>query len=514
MTDNPKISPLFFVCLFSTLFLAIFYNTVTNMAGVYIASDLGGSSDISVYPMVFFGLGNALSIPLANPLADRIGPIKLLIQGLLIYTLFSIFCAIAPTFLIFNFFRLGLGLASGLFYILSRRLLLTFAPEEKQEAYSFVMIIMYVIVPVLGASFGAWVAYESHWLWIFYINEPIALFLAAYFWYCHRKKDPSSSSASVPFDKIGYLFFFIGLSCLITAATLSQELDWYRSSFFLCLIAIGFPSLLYFILRTLIHPHPLLALPLLKKPLLSYALFNLAILFSAYFGMIILIALWLNIYVNYTPLWIAVLLCNMILGGSLAYLVTTVLLRRFDPRFTLALAILACASSCYYSTYFDINVDFFHLAVARFLAGAGLGLFLLPILKLALNSDPDQSTPIFTLFQVVRSCSSSLGAALYVILWQRRQIFFHQRLGEDLTVYSSLTRDYFHKANQTFHLTRDQSLGQLNVFLDRQSTSLALNDALGCMGYILIGLLALLVLSFLIIPRSKTQDVSANPPTS
>jgi MFS transporter, DHA2 family, multidrug resistance protein len=493
----------FFVCLLATLFLAIFYNTVTNMAGLYIVSDLGGSNEISVYPMVFFGLGNALSIPLANPLADRIGPIKLLVNGLLLYTLFSILCAVAPTFFIFNLFRLGLGLASGLFYILCRRLLIAFSPPEKLERYTFVMIIMYVVVPVLGACFGAWLAYEEHWEWIFHVNEPVSLFLAAYFWFLFRNKDPASMEHT-DFDKIGYFFFCLGISCLITAATVCQELDWYRSPVFLILIMLGGPSLLFFILRSVHIPKPLLELRLLKSPLLSYSLLNLAILFSAYFGMIILIALWLNIYVNYSPLWIAVLLCAMLAGGVAAYFVTKDLLRRFDPRFTLALAIIAFASSCYYSTYFDVDVDFFHLGVARFLAGMGLGLFLVPVLNLSLKSyGPEQSTPIFTLFQVVRSCSSSLGAGLYVVLWQRRQVFFHERLGENLNVYSTLTKEYFQRAADTFNLTKEQAVAQLNVFLDSQATSLALNDAFGFMGYILLGLLLLLILSFLVIPRFR-----------
>jgi len=504
-----RIPPLFFVCLLATLFLAIFYNTVTNMAGVYIASDLGGSSEISVYPMVFFGLGNALGIPLTNPLADRVGPIKLLVNGLLVYTLFSILCGMAPTFFIFNVFRFGLGFSSGLFYILCRRLLITFSPAEKLETYSFFMIIMYVIVPVLGACFGAWIAYEYDWTWIFHVNEPVSLLLAAYFWFLFRKKDPLPLDPSPPFDKIGYLFFFLGIGGLITALTLAQELDWYRSPLFLFLIAAGIVSLIYYILTDLKRSAPLLELRLLKSPLLSYSLLNLAILFSSYFGMIILISLWLNIYINYSPLWIAVLLSAMLLGGAVAYLVIKDLLRRFDPRFTLALAIIAFASSCYYSTYFDIDVDIYHLTIARFLAGIGLGLFLVPILKLSLESyGPDLSTPIFTLFQLVRSCSSSLGAGIYVILWQRRQTFFHERLGENLNVYSPLTTEYFQSAVNRFNLAKDQSQAQLDVFLTQRATSLALNDAFGCMGYILMGLFVLLLLSFLFIPRLRGVQIT------
>ena len=96
--------PLFYVSLFTTLFLVLFYNTVTNMAGLYIASDLGGSQEISVYPMVFFGLGNALTIPLAKFLAERFGAARSLATCLLLFSLISLFCSNAPTFFLFVFF--------------------------------------------------------------------------------------------------------------------------------------------------------------------------------------------------------------------------------------------------------------------------------------------------------------------------------------------------------------------------------------------------------------------------
>jgi DHA2 family multidrug resistance protein len=466
------------------------------MAGIYIASELGGSTYISVYSMISFGVGNILSIPLTNPLADRLGPIKLLVYSLLLYTFFSVLCGAATTFVLFNIFRFGLGIASGPFYVLCRRLLLALAPAHKIAAYSFIMLLMYAIVPVLGATFGAWLAYENIWRWIFHVNGPIALCLAGYFWFFFRQDD-SVISSSVVLDKVSYVFFVVGVIFLVAAATLSQQLDWYRSPFLVFLTVVGMLSFLFFVLWDLSSQNPLLQLKLLCSPLLSYSLINLFILFSAYFGMIILITLWLNIYVNYTPWWVSALIGTMAVAGLFGFFVSKSLLVRFDPRYTLALAILCFASSCYYSVYFDVDVDFFHLAVARFFAGLGLVLFLLPLFQLAMVSyGPENSSGIFVLFQVVRVLSSSLGSGLYVILWQRRQVFFHERLGESLTINSQLTIDYFQRAIDVFHLTRDQATAQLDVFLQRQATSLALNDVFGFMGYLLLGLLALLGLSF------------------
>jgi DHA2 family multidrug resistance protein len=302
------------------------------------------------------------------------------------------------------------------------------------------------------------------------------------------------------------VFFALGISALVTAATLSQQLDWYRSPTLVWLTLLGSVFLLFFILWELQSPTPLLELSLLKSPLLSYSLFNLALLFSAYFGMIILITLWLNIYANYTPWWISLLIGTMAIAGVLAYFVSRSLLVRFDLRVTLACAIFCFALSCYYSVYFDVDVDFLHLAKARFLSGLGLVLFLLPLVRMAeVSHPPEKSASVFTLFQVVRALFSSLGSGLYVILWQRRQVFFHERLGEGITLNSQLTLNYYQRAAQSFKLPEPQATAELDVLLEKQATSLALNDVFGFMGYLLLALFILLVLSFFYIPPIKRK---------
>jgi MFS transporter, DHA2 family, multidrug resistance protein len=498
LSDRSGPPRLFFAALLYSLFLAIFYNTDTNMAGLYIVSDLGGDRHISVYSMVFFGMGAVLTIPIANPLGNRFGPVRVICCAYLFFMLFTFLCARAPTFFLFNLSRTGLGCSLGPFYILCRRLLLAFAPPERQETYSFLTMLMFAVVPVMGACFGGWLAYEEHWRWIFRVNTPLIVLIGGYLWLYCRHLDPPPSTPP-KFDWLGYLFFVVAISSLVTAATMAQQLDWYRSLLLALLTLIGLPSLLFFLIWELNTPNPLIDLRLLKNPMLSYSLINLAVLFSAYFGMIILIALWLNIYANYTPIWISALIGTMAVSALIAWFLSQDLLKRIDHRFTLALAILSMSLSCYYSTHFNIDVDFYHLAVARFLSGIGLVLFFVPLIRMTLAScGAEGETEAFTLFQIGRSLFSSLGAGLYVILWQRRQAFFYERLGEGISVNSQLTLNFFRRATEIFDLTQEQAAVQLDIYRTQQATSLALNDALGAMGLILVGLFALLMLTFAI----------------
>ena len=486
--------PLFYVSLFTTLFLVLFYNTVTNMAGLYIASDLGGSQEISVYPMVFFGLGNALTIPLAKFLAERFGAARSLATCLLLFSLISLFCSNAPTFFLFVFFRLLLGASSGPFYGLVNKLLFTHVPEEKKDLFSSFMVLQFTMVPVLGASFGAWLSYENHWRWITHLNQPLILLIALYFWRHIRQLD--KPCRSLHFDGIGYTLYCLGLGCFVTAATLGQQLDWFRSPTITYLLAIAVPALIGFVFWESHHKNPIVDIHLLRNSQCAFGLLNVGLLFATYFGTIILIALWLKIYVNYTPTWIAILLIIMVMTGSIGYLVSRYWLHRHNPKYPLAIAITSFAISCYTSAHFNVEIDFFHLSIARALDGFGLALFLPPVFKLVLESYPTaRSLDLFILFQVVRASCTSLGAGLFVILWQRRQVFFHERLGEGITRSSQLTQQFFANAMHQFHLTQEQASAQLAVFLEEQATSLALNDCFGFMTAIMVALLLLLVYS-------------------
>lgn len=502
----------FFLCLFATLFLAIFYNTDTNMAGLYIVSDLGGSRDMSVYALVFFGVGCLLSVPLAHFFADRFGAMRCLVYTLLIYALFSLLCGLSSTFFLFILSRIGLGWTAGICYIVCARILSLVTSSAKQDDLcTFFVTLGYAIVPVLGVSVGGWLAYDSSWRNIFYMNEPIAVFLAGYFWFFYRHLDaPAPEQPSL--DLVGYSLFVVGVGGLLTAMTLAQELDWYRSDIFVTLTLVSIVALLLFIFWVLISPRPILNIRLLARPNIVYGLINFGLLFACYFGMIILITSWLHIQVNYTPLWIGLLMLLMVIAGIVTALVIRRWFFKFDPRYTLAIALLVFMGSCYYSTYFNPEVDLFHLAIARLLAGVGVVLFLFPLVQLVLVRNKDQVRDVGPLFQITRIFFSNLGAGGFTILWQRRTAFFHSRLGEDLTATSTLTQQYFYDAGHYFFLTPPQATAQLDVFLNNEATSLALNDIFGLMGYICLGLFMLLVLTFILEKISGQNIIAKKPP--
>ena len=503
--ERPASSLLFFA-LFCVLFTAIFNYTICLMASPYIVSDLGGSYEITTYCVSFFAVGNALGVPLGRTLLPRIGAARLLFVCLLLFTLLSWACAVSATYPLFVIARFFQGFVCGPFYALGFFLFGALQPPEKKDLFSGIIILLFTTCPVLGACWGGWIAYEFHWSWVFYINLPFLVLLAFYLRYRLRGFD-KAEVAHIPFDGVGYTTFFIGVLCLSFVAITGQELDWFRSDLITWLVVVGGISFIFFILWELTTPSPFIDLKLFKNPKLSFALFNLAVLFSAYFGMVVLLSLWLKLWVNYTPDWIATLLGIMALTAFFPPLLLSKKLSSVDDRIFLALAIVLLAISCFYTMFFNVEINFGRIGISRLFAGLGLALFLTPIFRLSFRSvKPEQLLSVLVLFQVIRALSSGLGASIYDIVWQRRQIFFHDRLGSKITALSPETQEFFAKAN-TIGLKGDFANAQLEYYLQREATSLALDDCFYLMGWIITGLLLTFLVTFF--SRSKWKSSQA-----
>lgn len=485
-----------------SLALVIFNLTLPLLAGVYIVSDLGGANFLAPYTVAFYCMGNVISLPLGKPGMTRLDPIRLYILCLLLMSIFSLGCATAGNYLVFNIFRFFEGLASGpLYMLLTARLMPGLAPEDPEAAPRLPWILTcFAVTPVIGVAWGGVVAYLWDWRNLFYMNIPICWAFAWFVGVRHLgslKNDPVKS-----FDWLGFYLLALAVLGLGTSLTMGQELDWFRSPLFTGLFLSGFAALVLFSTWTWYHPNPLYELQLLKNRYFLFGMVNVFFLFSSYFGMVVLLTLWLKLFVNYTPNWVGLLIFTMALGAWLPKFLGH---KGFDPRIPLTVALLFLAISCFYSTLFNVEINFGRIAFSRVLAGLGLALFLPPLFRLSVFTSPgSKSIECANLFHGVRVAASGIGVSLYAILLQRRQVFYHDRLGSGLTEFSTQTQQFFERAKQ-FYLTPEQSLAQLNLFLDRQATALGLEDCFYLMGWIIVALLVMVVASYLISQEHPLQ---------
>lgn len=498
MATEEKV-PVFFISnVLSTLFLALIFLSATDMSGVYVVSDLGGSPKIAVFSLVFYGIGNCLSIPLANPLADRFGSIRVYVLFLLIFCIASLLCAIAPTFFVLNLFRVLMGFSTGFFFILARRVIWMLAGPKVRSLCNFLIILFYTVGPVIGACYGGLIAYNISWRVIFLVTIPIVLWIAGYLWFFYRDKFVEAKEIE-SFDWLGYIFFAFGVFSFVAASVMSQYLDWFTSNIFITLVIIGVISSICFYVRDVLHPNPLLELKLVGHPFLFYTFFSFTFLYSAYYGMTSLVLVWLKLFTTFDPRIVTVLLLIEASSALIAFFLNYYFMKKFDVRFTLLVGLTSMLISCYIGANLSVETDFFHVAITRVFSGFGIVFFLYALCVCSISShDPSKSMKIYVQLQIIRTINTVLGVALYFLMWERREAFYYERLGEALTSDSPIFLNFLQRGQERFDLTYDRTLAKTHVYLQNAATSLGLNDVFGFMIYVIYGVMILLLLSFII----------------
>lgn len=474
--------------------MIIFSLSVTNMASIYILSDLGGNKEIASYTTSFFAIGNAICIPLGLHFARAVGMKKVLKGSIFLLIISSFFLAYAPNYPIFIFLRFIQGCIAGPLLILVPSCITDLSNLEKKNIFIRNTTAIYVATSIIAAAIGGSIAYEWNWRWIFHLEFILIAVFGLYFLsHIQKIKFPNISR---PFDLLGYLFFSIGVFSVSFFFILGQQLDWFRSPFLSFLFPVGLISLVYFFLHSRNQSHPIMSIQLFSRKRVVFTLLQTAVLFSAYFGTVFLLSIWLNQYVRYTPNWITLVLGVMAVT-SIGVMLIMHKLQEEHLLPTLLIAILLIGYSCYLTMHYDVEVDFKRLAFARIIAGIGLALFFPPLFHLMLNScHREEGMDGLTLFQITRTLSSGVGVSIYATIWQRREAFYHDRLGGALTPFSENTSLFFSGLNR-YSLTHAMKLEELNAALEEQAQSLALNDTFYLMYWLMIVLAFLALIAYL-----------------
>ncbi len=472
-------------------FLIVLDYSIANVAIPYISGDLAVSANQGTYIITSFAVGSAIGLPLTNWLTKRIGSVRLMITSLLLFTLFSGLCGAASTFPLLITFRFLQGLVAGPLVPLSQTLIITTNPPEKRTPMLALWSTVVIVGPLAGPLLGGWISFDYTWPWIFYINLPVGLLSAGIIWFfLHNKETPIIKE---PLDWVGLLLLAIGLSCLQVFLDRGEQFDWLRSPWMRILATTSLISITLLILWSLNSKKPLLELRLFKISSYSISVILLIFMYSIYFGTIVLIPLWLQENMGYNAIWAGLAVCPI----GLAPLILSKLLSKIVSKYgsvpPLAIGASLFAISCFYTAYFDTNVDVYHIGFSRFLLGMGIAFFIIPLFSLSVQDlSRDQLASGTGTFHLVRAMIGGTGTSVFTTLWIRRSAYHHQVLGESVTPFSS---EWISYRNQLAELGIEgkKALALFNTILSDQAAMLGLNDCFYLMGWIFLGLIPLLI---------------------
>jgi len=250
--------------------MAFIDGTVVNVALPVLQTELRATASDVQWVVEAYSLFLAALILVGGSLGDHYGRRRIYALGIVLFTLASILCGLAPTviFLIVARAFQGIGgalLVPGSLAIISA----SFDTEHRGRAigtWSGFTAITSAIGPVLG---GFLVQYAS-WRWVFFINAPLAIIvLLVLFWRVPESRNETLDEHT-RLDWLGAFLATLGLGGIVFGLIESNDLGW-SSGLVLFSLAIGVIALLVFIFVEARSRSPMLPLTLFRSRTFSGA---------------------------------------------------------------------------------------------------------------------------------------------------------------------------------------------------------------------------------------------------
>jgi len=169
-----------------------------------------------------YGIAFAAGIITAAALGDRFGRRRVFNSGLMLFTLASAACALAPNATELIAARTVQGLGAAAVLPLSLTILTTAFPAEKRGMIVGVYGGLAGLAVALGPIVGGVITEAIDWHWIFWINVPIGLVAAL----LGLRLLPETRGPSERLDLVGASFVTAGVVAFVWALTRANDAGW------------------------------------------------------------------------------------------------------------------------------------------------------------------------------------------------------------------------------------------------------------------------------------------------
>ena len=486
-------------------FMEVLDTSIANVALPHIAGNLGASSDESTWVLTSYLVSNAIVLPISGWLVTVFGRKRFFMTCIVMFTIASLLCGIAPTLGILLFARVLQGAGGGGLQPMAQAILAdSFPPEERGLAIALYGITA-VFAPSIGPTLGGWITDNYSWRWIFLMNLPVG-FLTLYL-VRRLVQDPPYMSrpragGAPRLDYIGFSLLVLGISALQIFLDKGQEDDWLSSHFIVALVIISIVCLTALVIWEWRQKDPIIDIRLLRYRNFAASNVVMFMIGAMAFSTTVLMPQFLQELMGYTAesagkvLSVAgfMLLAGLPLVGRL----TT----RVQARYLMATGWLLLAVAMFISTRrLDLEISFGSAVWMRVMQYVPLGLLFIPANTVAYNGIPaDKSNSVAALINFMRNIGSSVGTSVVTAVIARRTQFHQAMLINnyvpgDPRFQGTLTSlaDRLHRAGATNALPQAQELIYRQV--GAQAATLGYIDAFWMLGvacaimFLLCGLL-------------------------
>jgi EmrB/QacA subfamily drug resistance transporter len=318
-------------------------STVVAVAFPHIVRDLGTNLLWAGWTISIYYIGVTTAMPLAGNLSDSFGRKKVFVISLIIFTVSSLVCGLAPNIYMLIVFRFLQGIGGASFLPTASGIATDHFPEDRERVIGLLSSV-FNAGSIIGPNLGGWIVSRYSWRYVFYINLPIGVGLIALMMVLLNTPKISSRPhvdiAGASYFSGSILFLMFGLNLI------GESFAFHSLLSAGILLSLSFSCVLLFLRQEKKESKPILDTVLLKsKPFLAANLLNM-IVGAGFFGLFATVPLYATSVYKLSTLVSGMILTPRSLGVIFASVATSFLLKRWGYRqpLVLGLAIVSCAT--------------------------------------------------------------------------------------------------------------------------------------------------------------------------
>jgi MFS transporter, DHA2 family, multidrug resistance protein len=438
----PEINPwLIAATVMIATFMEVLDTSVANVSLPHIAGNLSASVDESTWVLTSYLVSNAIVLPLTGWFSSIFGRKRFFIACVVIFTISSFLCGMAPSLPMLVFFRVIQGAGGGGMQPTSQAILVDSFPRNKQGMAMAIYGMGVVVAPTIGPTLGGWITDNYSWRWIFFLNVPVGvisvLMISMLIVEPHAGFKGFGSGFRIDFLGLGFLG--LGLGLLQVVLDKGERDDWFGSPFILWAAIVAVASLVALVIWEFVTDHPVVDLRLFKDRNFAISTFMMYVLGFVLYGTTVSLPILLQTLMGYTAMRSGMVL----LPGGLVLLAILPcvgwLLGRIEPRWIVVTGLCVMALGLHYLSLFTLNAGESNAINDWIISRAGTAFLFVPINVMAFYFvPPGKMNNASGLINLARNVGASTGISFVTTMLDRRAQFHQDVLASNVNAGSQL----------------------------------------------------------------------------
>jgi MFS transporter, DHA2 family, methylenomycin A resistance protein len=373
------------------LFMANLDDTVINLALPQIQISLNSSVSGLQWILNAYSLSATSLVLPSGTLGDIYGRKRVFLTGLVIFTIASLICGLAPSLSILITGRTLQGIGAAALVTGSLSIIADTFPEPKEKAkalgiWAAVSGLALVAGPVLGGLLVDTLGWQS----VFFLNLPLG---AIAFWVTSRvvkeSKDPSKQRLDVP----GLLLSVIFLASFTYALTQGNAGLW-RSPLIVFLFIVAGLSFVTFLFVESRSSHPMLPLSLFQNSTFTVVSIVEVLVFFTVVSLLFIFSLFFQQVQGYSATEAGLRFLPMNGAFVIASIFSGWFAARLGWRFAIATGLLLASIATFSFVRITVDTEYGVILWSLILSGFGSGLTLAPLAAVGMSSAPSTKVGI------------------------------------------------------------------------------------------------------------------------